>query len=234
MKLNDLAKKNIATKALKENFSMKFDVHGLDRSKTRSMLTKVTTLIKESKKSSDFYKTQNNPTYLKLVFMEQALSQHLKVARAPRIVVENTEVEKSQVILAAQDMVDSVQKMYEDVNDMLVKELPALTDSVQSEIGVTESTSFNQTASAALTGLNAALQQAKIGLQSALGGLTGQGATDAFAPAPDAGAEEPLDMDMGADQDTGGGDEELPPAPDFDTDEEEPEMPLSGAGRAKR
>jgi len=231
MKLNDLAKKNIAAKALKENFSMKFDVHGLDRSKTRSMLTKVTTLIKESKKSSDFYKTQNNPTYLKLVFMEQALSQHLKVARAPRIVVENTEVEKSQVILAAQDMVDSVQKMYEDVNDMLVKELPALTDSVQSEIGVTESTSFNQTASAALTGLNAALQQAKIGLQSALGGLTGQGATDAFA-APDAGAEEPLDMDLGADQDTGG--EELPPAPEFDTDEEEPEMPLSGAGRAKR
>ena len=166
---------------------MKFDVHGLDRAKTRTMLTKVTTLIKESKKSSDFYKTQNNPTYLKLVFMEQALSQHLKVARAPRIVVETTEVEKSQVILAAQDMVDSVQKMYEDVNDMLVKELPALTDSVQSEIGVTESTSFNQTASAALTGLNAALQQAKIGLQSALGGLTGQGATDAFA-APDAGA----------------------------------------------
>ena len=52
MKLNDLAKKNIATKALKENFSMKFDVHGLDRAKTRTMLTKVTTLIKESKKSS--------------------------------------------------------------------------------------------------------------------------------------------------------------------------------------
>ena len=230
MKLNDLAKKNIAPKALKENFSMKFDVHGLDRAKTRTMLTKVTTLIKESKKSSDFYKTQNNPTYLKLVFMEQALSQHLKVARAPRIVVENTEVEKSQVILAAQDMVDSVQKMYEDVNDMLVKELPALTDSVQSEIGVTESTSFNQTASAALTGLNAALQQAKIGLQSALGGLTGQGATDAFAPAPDAGAEETLDMDLDADQDMGG--EELPPAPEVDSEEEE--MPLSGAGRAKR
>ena len=110
VKLNDFDKKNVAARALKESFAMNFDVSNLDRAKTRAMLAKVNGLINESRRSPDFHKAQNNPTYLKLKFMEQALSQHMRVAKTPRIVFENEEVEKSQVILAAQDMVDSIQK----------------------------------------------------------------------------------------------------------------------------
>ncbi len=234
MKLTDLENKNVAVKALKESFSMNFNVSSLDRSSTRAMLSKVKGLIAESKKSPEFHKSQGNPAYMKLVFMEQALSQHLKVAKAPRIVVENEEVEKSQVILAAQDMIDSVQKMYEDVNDMLVKELPALVDSIQSEIGVNESDSFNQTATDALTQLNGALQQAQTSLKTALGGLTGQGG--GFEPGAEmpAGGEEQVDVDMDLDaempaEEPAGA--ELPPIPDLD---DEDEMPVGGVGRAKR
>lgn len=240
MKLTDLESKNVAAKALKENFNMDFDVSGLDRSKTRAMLSKVKGLINESKRSPEFHQAQHNPSYLKLVFMEQALSQHMKVAKAPRIVVENEEVEKSQVILAAQDMVDSIQKMYEDVNDMLVKELPALVDSVESEIGVNESTTFNDAASQALTALNASLQEAQTQLKGALGGLTGQGGADAFAQgAPEidadlgaeAGAE--LGADLGAEEEAPAEepDLELPPIPDLGDEEE---LPTGGVGRAKR
>ena len=228
MKLNDLESKNVAVKALKESFSMNFDVTSLDRSKTRAMLSKVKGLIIESKKSPEFHAAQSNPAYLKLVFMEQALNQHLRVAKAPRIVVENEEVEKSQVILAAQDMIDSVQKMYEDVNDMLVKELPALVDSIQSEIGANESEAFNQTATDALTQLNGALQQAQTSLKSALGGLTGQGG-DAFA-APDMSGDE-VDVDLDIDAEMPAEEPDLPPIPDLDDEEE---MPVGGVGRAKR
>jgi hypothetical protein len=230
MKLNDLESKNVAVKALKESFSMNFDVTSLDRSKTRAMLSKVKGLISESKKSPEFHKAQQNPAYLKLVFMEQALNQHLRVAKAPRIVVENEEVEKSQVILAAQDMIDSVQKMYEDVNDMLVKELPALVDSIQSEIGANESDAFNQTATDALTQLNGALQQAQTSLKSALGGLTGQGG-DAFAAPDMSGDEVDVDLDIDAEMPAEEPDLELPPIPDLDDEEE---MPVGGVGRAKR
>lgn len=238
MRLNDLDNKNVAVKALKESFSVDFDPSNLDRSKTRAMLSKVKGLIAESKRSPEFHKAQHNPAYLKLVFMEQALTQHMKVAKAPRIVVENEEVEKSQVILAAQDMIDSVQKMYEDVNDMLVKELPALVDSIQSEIGVNESDAFGQSATEALTQLNASLQQAQTSLKAALGGLTGQAGADAFA-APGMGGEEELDVDLdvdaGADLGAPAGPEEepgaeLPPIPDLD--DEEPAT--GGVGRAKR
>jgi hypothetical protein len=194
------------------------------------MLSKVKGLITESKRSPEFHKAQNNPAYLKLVFMEQALNQHMKVAKEPRIVFENEEVEKSQVILAAQDMIDSVQKMYEDVNDMLVKELPALVDSIQSEIGVNESDSFSQTATDALTQLNGALQQAQTSLKSALGGLTGQSG-DAFA-VPGMGDEEQVDVDLDIDAEMPAEEPaaELPPIPDLDDEEDSVGM----VGRAKR
>lgn len=233
MKLNDLEHKNYAKEALKESFEMSFDVSSLDKIKTKTMLSKVTGLIKEAKQSSDFYKNQTSSSYMKLVFMEQALSTHYKDllnAPKPRIVIENEEVEKSQVILAAQDMIDTVQKMYEDVNDMMVKELPALVSSIQSEIGANESTEFNTQAGEALKALNDALLNSKNSLQSALGIITGQGDTDSFAPTDAAMG----DMDQGMDADMGV-EPEADLDLDLDVDVEEPEQPaVGGVGRAKR
>jgi hypothetical protein len=230
MKLNDLDHKNYAKEALKESFEMSFDVASLDRNKTKTMLTKVTSLIKEAKQTSDFYKNQTSSSYMKLVFMEQALSSHyrdLLNAPEPRIVVENEEVEKSQVILAAQDMIDSVQKMYEDVNDMMVKELPALVSSIQSEIGANESTQFNDQASSALQTLNDALLASKNSLQGALGTITGQGGMDSFAPTDTAMGD--LDMSQEPTDDLGVDDIETDVT---DIDTEEPAV--GGVGRAKR
>ena len=232
MKLNDLENKNIAAKALKENFSFGADVSALDGVTTRAMLNKVNRLIRESKKSPNFYETQNNPSYLKALFMEQALTQHLRTINTPRIIFENEEVEKSQVILAAQDMVDSIQKMYEDVNDMLVKELPALTDSIQSEIGANESTTFNGQVSGSLSTLNTTLLETKNTLQTALNGITGQsgpGFGDDLAGAEDAMDVDAAAADVDAMADLPAPEEELPPAP-----EEEPDMQTGNVGRAKR
>ena len=241
MKLTDLDTNNAAVRALNENFAFKFDISGLNRPQTLNMLKKVSGLIKESRRSPGFHKSETSSTYMKMLFMEQALSDHLLTAKAHRIVLENEEVEKSQVILAAQDMIDSVQKWYEEVNDMLVKELPALTDSIESEIGVNESTSFNEAVSTALTSLNSTLQETQTALKSALGTLTGQEATDAFASPEgeddgmgdfsDTGAEGDEDLgdlgDMGSEEEPG---PELPPLPDMGDEEE-----LGGnIGRAKR
>lgn len=233
MNLNELDSKNYARKALKENFDMSFNVDSLDKTKTKNMLNKVTSLIKEAKQSSNFYKNQTKPAYMKLVFMEQALKSHyrdLMNAPRPNIVVENEEVEKSQVILAAQDMIDSVQKMYEDVNDMMVKELPALVSSIQSEIGVNESEEFNTQAGDALRSLNDALSSAKTSLQGALGTITGQGGMDSFATDDSGMDDSDLEVDDTVDDDFG--------IDDIDSDIEdleEPEIaPVGGVGRAKR
>ena len=237
MKLTDFDKNPIenATRALKEQYDVPFNVRKMSYAQARDMLHKVRGLMSETKKSNGFYESQQNSSYLKLVFMEQALSRHFAEIslRKPRIVVENEEVEKSQVVLAAQDLVDQVQKMVEEVSDMLVKELPALTDSVQSEIGVNESQTFNQQVSEALTSLQAALTTSQATLKTALNGITGQGGAEAF----DAGGDMGGDMaggEMGADIGVeeplpGGGEEEM--NVDLEAPEEEP---LGGAGRPKR
>ena len=237
MKLTDFDKNPIenATRALKEHYNVPFNVRKMSYAQARDMLYKVRGLMSETKKSTGFYESQQNSSYLKLVFMEQALSKHFAEIslRKPRIVVENEEVEKSQVVLAAQDLVDQVQKMVEEVSDMLVKELPALTDSVQSEIGVNESETFNQQVSEALTSLQAALTQSQTTLKSALNGITGQGGAEAFDAGGDMGGDMAggdMSADIGMEKPLPGGGEE-----EVDIGIEAPEVePLGGAGRPKR
>lgn len=233
MKLTEFNKNKLtaSVKALKENYdvSLKFNKMSLPASK--SLLKKVKGLISESKQSSNFYANQTSPAYMKLVFMEQALSQHIATLMAKpqsRIVVENEEVEKSQVVLAAQDLVDSVQKMLEDVSDMIVKELPALTDAIQSEIGANESTQYNTQVSEALTALQGALQSSQATLKSALGTITGEGGAE-FQPDMPADQMEPEVPEMPSDEEEVdldiSGEEEIP----------EPEdMPVTSVGRTKR
>ena len=234
MKLTDFDKNPIenATRALKEHYDVPFNVKKMSYAQARDMLHKVRGLMSETKKSTGFYESQHNSSYLKLVFMEQALSKHFAEIslRKPRIVVENEEVEKSQVVLAAKEMIDELQKMIENVSDMLVKELPAVVDGVNAEIGTNEGEQFNTQTSDALTSLQAALSQSKIALQSALGVITGQGGGFGGEMGGEMGAmggdemgmppEEPMDdeMDIGA---------ELPEEPP----EEEP---TSGLGRSTR
>jgi hypothetical protein len=233
MKLNEFDRKNFANSALKENFEFAFDTSKLSRSTTHAMLSKVKGLIKEAQANADFHKNQHTPSYLKLVFMAQALTEHYSSLKSARIVVENEEVQKSEVILAAQDMVNSIQKMIEEVNDMLVKELPALTDRIQSEMGVNESSSFNQSANESLTTLNQTLSQSKTTMQNAMNQLTGIGDASAFG-APASGGDEIAVTDIKA-TDTPAGDELA-----MDTDvvadlpADEPEEPEAAIGRAKR
>lgn len=236
MKLTDFEKKPIenAQRALKEHFGKTLDVSKLSYVQVRDMLTRVRTLMSESKTSQNHYQSEANPAYLKLVFMEQALSARFGALSAsrPRIVVENEEVEKSQVVLAAQDLVDSIQKMLEDVGQMQVKELPALVDSIESEIGVTEAQSYNEQVSAQLDTLSGALKEAFTALKAARDTITGQGGDMAgLGMDSDMGAELPADDEF-ADVDASA---ELPDGSDVevDADIEEPEE-LGDVGRAKR
>lgn len=239
MKLTDLDNKPVvtATKALKQNYEVPFHVNRMNMSETTSMLRKIRTLLDEARDDRQFYKQQSNPAYMKLVFMEQALVNHSsELASRPkaRIVVENEEVEKSQVVLAAQDLVDSVQKMLEEVGQMQVKELPALVSSIESEIGVNESQTYNEQVSAQLDTLSASLKEVYAGLKEALNTVTGQGG----APAEFTGGEEDMDLGDGEDElsdievstdDMDTGEEDLGALPPV----EEPNL-AGDVGRAKR
>ena len=87
--------------------------------------------------------------------------------------LSESEVQQAQVVLAAQDMVDRMQKMLEDVTSMQFKDLPALSSSIQTTIGTTEAQAFNDAAGQSLAVLVDSIQAAKVEMETAQGTLTG-------------------------------------------------------------
>lgn len=240
MELSELQTKQsarLATRALREHFNHNLDLDRLDISNTRTMLRRVRGLLAESRTSSASHTSHQNPAYLKLLMMEQALSGHLgdlSVQRAyqAQIIVENEEVEKSQVVLAAQDILDRVEKMYEDAGIMSVKDLPAVVDGVENEIGVTEADAYKAATSAALNNLRTALEGAVTELKAAIGGITGEAQPEAEGIAP-TGAEEEEAGDALAGLE--GGEEPGLEAPEAAAEIPElPEEPATSVGRARR
>jgi hypothetical protein len=117
--------------------------------------------------------------------------------------LNESEIQQAQVVLAAQDMVDQVQGMLEDVSSLQFKELPALVDSIRNQIGMNQAQQFNSDATAALSGLVQNLQGTKQQLETALGVVTGQ-ETAPVVPGMDAGGtvgQDDIDLDITADAD---------------------------------
>ena len=264
MKLNELSapkpSKQIA-KVFESYFGSRLSFDQLNRRQTGYMLQRVRGILGEHRNSTARHRSEQNPDYLKLMMMEQALASRLsemipvpppapgnqggkapsagatgatgaaavdpkltaaqdkikkgqtlspeeqkmvndnaaavtenKLRRAYRMLKES-EVQQAQVVLAAQDMVDKMQSMLEDVSSLQFKELPALVDSIKNQVGIDQATQFNTDASAALTGLMQNLQGAKQQLDAALGVVTG--AAPAAVPGTEAGADIAAGADLG-------------------------------------
>jgi hypothetical protein len=307
MKLQELSaptpSKQIA-QVFESYFGNRIRFDQLTQGQTKAMLGKVRGILGEHRKTSARHNSEQNPKYLQLVMMEQALVSRLKentmpassgaapvpagaaattgtakpasaapkdpklaaalkksaagqtlnpeeqklVAGAAMMQAESrfrrmarrlneSEIQQAQVVLAAQDMVDKMQSMLEDVSELQFKELPALVDSIKNQVGIDQATQFNQDATAALTGLLQNIQGAKQQLDAALGVVTGQAPSGAAA-AGAMGADIAAGADaMGAaagDMAAAGamGDDLAAPMPDM---EEPGAEPAAGAlGRAKR
>ena len=269
MKLKELAAQRPTqqiAKVFESYFGSKIEFDRLTRRQTHHLLSRVRGLLGEHRSGAGRFTSQQNPGYLKLIMMEQALATRMKeeaipvapvagaapgaapgakveikdpklaaalkksqggqtlnpeeqklVAGAAMMQAENrfvrmnrrlieSEVQQAQVVLAAQDMVDKMQGMLEDVSELQFKELPALVDSIKNQVGVDQATQFNGDASAALSGLMQNLQQAKQQLDQALGVVTGtaspamdpaMGGAPAMDPAmdPAMGAEPEMDAE---------------------------------------
>ena len=156
-----------------------------------------------------------NPEEQKLVGAVAASAMQ-KESRQARRRLRESEIQQAQVVLAAQDIVDQVQKMLEQISAMQFKDLPALTDSIKNDMGVDQATAYQSATAAALTQLLQSVQQGKTALEGAQGTLTGQepvvpGQEPAADMGADLNAEPAVDAEVAVDADF------VPPA-----DEEEP------------
>ena len=159
-----------------------------------------------------------------------AIAAMKKESAKKKRMVSESEVQQAQVVMAAQDMVDKLQGMLEDVSEMQFKDLPALTDAIKNDTGVEQATQFQADVTAALTTLLAAIQAGKAQVEAAQGVLTGQapvvpGADAAAMPAVDAMPAGDQEVDVDADLSL---DANLP------AEEPEAETPAASLGRERR
>jgi hypothetical protein len=149
-----------------------------------------------------------------------------KESRHMRRSLKESDLQSAQVVLAAQDMIDRIQKMLEEISEMQFKDLPALTDSIKNDMGIDQATQFQGAASAALTQLLTSVQQGKTQMEVAQGALTGQAPIVPGQDAADLGNDMDADVDIDAEVDV---DAEMPPRDDEDED-----LDGAGLGRERR
>lgn len=119
----------------------------------------------------------------------RALKSELKSLKENRLHARLMEdsITNAEAIMAAQDMVDRIQGMLEDVGQMINEEIPPLADSIRGAIGASESDQFKSSVTDSLNSLMDAVRDARESMELAVRALSGE------APAPMSSPE--IDMD---------------------------------------
>jgi predicted glycosyl hydrolase (DUF1957 family) len=134
---------------------------------------------------------------MELLTVQEGLNTWLEQQRTQ---LNEGEVGNAEVLLAAKDMVDSVQDAIEKVGKMQNEQLPQLLDSIRDQIGSEQAEAFKGAVGTTLETLMQNLQAAREGVDNGVRVLSGEQ------------VDQPMAMP---------GDAELPPAPASDLDQEE-------------
>jgi hypothetical protein len=86
------------------------------------------------------------------------------------------DLDQAELVLAAKDMVDRLQKMAEDLAGMQVEDLMPLVDAMRESFGIEQANMFSQTADATLAVALETIKTTREGIDQAVLVLTGEGA----------------------------------------------------------
>ena len=194
MDLNNL-KVNKITKldsVLKEVFGVNFNF-GADGVKLQKVKTFTESKIKSLRDNGI---AVNDKQYQKLLLVLEGI----KEAMSNKPVMES-ELDQAEVLLAAKQMADDLQKMAENLASMQVEELMSITNAMKEEVGVAEAETFSQSAEMAIGQALEAVKKANDDVSNAVLVAQGQAPeTDmSMEPAPEA----PADMDAPAEEPAG-------------------------------
>lgn len=207
MKLTDISsksKKAMINKVTESRFGFSIDYNSLTPAKARTMMGKITEAVTKIRNSSAIHTAERNPKYLEMLMVYEGLASWMDERKQ----LNEGEMGQAETILAAKDMVDTVQDMIEKIGKMQNEQLPALIDSIRDQIGAAQADQYKAQVGQALAGLSTQLGTAREQFDQAARGLTGeQTPTSMPMPgadlgmdaaemgiAPEAGMEEPDDF----------------------------------------
>ncbi len=172
-------------KVTESRFGFKIDYDALTLPKAHAMRDKIYETVNSIRNSSAVHTAEKNPQYLEMLIVYEGLSRFIDASNKRNLT--EGELGQAQAILAAKDMVDTVQDLIEKVGKMQNEQLPALIDSIRDQIGSQQADTFKGTVGTSLATLASALGQTRESLDNSTRGLTGEGTPD-MATQPEMGA----------------------------------------------
>lgn len=206
MNLKELAPKTTKrlNKVMESRFGFSIDYDNLTYAKAQRLSHSINESLNSIRRTHGAHTAEKNPKYMEMLMVKEGLNAWLNQQH-----LMEGELETAEAVLAAKDMVDSVQDMITDASKMLNEQLPPLLDTIRDQIGPQQADQFKGTVSAALQELMTSLNGARDALDQGARGLAGEQVAapmDLGTPAPagdDLGGELPVD-DLSSDLDAEG------------------------------
>jgi hypothetical protein len=205
MKLSEMAVTDAKkiNKVMESRFGFALDFSKLTVEKAERLSETIQANLDKIRYSVDLHTAERNPRYMELLTVRESLSAWLEENRQQLV---EGEVGNAEVLMAAKDMVDSVQDAIEKVGKMQNEQLPQLLDSIRDQVGSEQAEGFKNAVGTTLDALMQNLQTAREGVDKGVRILSGEAVDNPMAMPGD---------------DLSGGDTELPPAPGSDLDQDE-------------
>ena len=190
MILDQLQENKLASikKALTEVFKLDFNFNA-DVKKLKNVQSSTHNLITQLDERGICV---DDAYYQKLLLVKEGLRMAIKEAniqkdnnvKANKQIKESTDLDSAEVLLAAKQMADDLQKMAENLASMQVEDLMSITNAMKEEVGMAEAEAFSASAEMAIGSALDAVKSANDQVNNAV--LVAQGGT----------VETDMDMDM--------------------------------------
>jgi hypothetical protein len=203
MKLTEMSQKSTKkiNKLMESRFGFSLNFNQLTVEKATKLSETITQNLNKIRHSFDIHTAEKNPKYMEMLTVREGLNAWLDQHYQQ---LNEGEVSNAEVLLAAKDMVDSIQDVIEKVGKMQNEQLPQLLDSIRDQIGSEQADGFKASVGGTLSTLMTQLQSAREGVDQGVGILTGQ-------------QVQPMDLPSGTD--TGLPPPAIDPGSDFDQEE---------------
>ena len=195
-------------KIMESRFGFTVDYDNLTYAKAQRLTKALSENITSIKRSFGSHTAEKNPKYMELMLVKEGLDKWLSSEQG----LFESEMGKSEAVLAAKDITDSIQDMLEKVSKIQNEQLPALVDTIRDQISSEQAETFKNAIRPVLASLYDAMttgrDQADTASRALAGEQVGAGdmsmGSDEFGDEPGAdlgaapGEESDFDQDLGA------------------------------------
>ena len=181
-------------KLMESRYGVSINYGGLSVAKAEKMRSQINEHLLNLRRTYGASQVESNPKYMEMILVREGINEWLSSRRQ----LNEGEIEAAEVVLAAKDMVDSIQNMLEDASKMLNEQMPPLLDSIRDQLGPEKSDAYKANVGQALQSLIENLTNTRQSLDQGARSLAGEEGT---APPMPGTNLPPVGMDNGGDMD---------------------------------